>query len=381
MAENDDLLAAIEAIHAAGLDPEHWPRALGAAADLCGGIASTLEVLDKATHRHLEFHAFGVPAQHELAYFDHYLALNPRVPHGLRERTGEVSCDYKYFVDESGLAREPFYAEFLPRIGFRYFVSGVLRQTHQEFAAVAVQRSPAQGHVSTPEIALMQRLVPHFRQALDVTTRLKRAASTGRSLEGALDWLVDGVALLARDGAVLYANEALQDIVRGDDGIGIKKGAFAVGSLEARARFARALAAVIRLRDGDPDKAAPHDFPVARSSTAPPYLVSVRPLARAAGDAQPRGRAVAMVFVRDTLRQDTAGVRLLAEMFGLTPAEAGLARAIQAGLPLDQYALQRAVTLNTVYTHLRRIKEKTGCKRMSELIRKLNDLQVPLRQE
>ena len=116
------------------------------------------------------------------------------------------------------------------------------------------------------------------------------------------------------------------------------------------------------------------------SSAAPPYLVSVRPLARAAGDAQQRGRAVAMVFVRDTLRQDTAGVRLLAEIFGLTPAEAGLARAIQAGVPLDQYAARRAVTLNTVYTHLRRIKEKTGCKRMSELIRKLNDLQVLLRQ-
>jgi DNA-binding CsgD family transcriptional regulator len=28
---------------------------------------------------------------------------------------------------------------------------------------------------------------------------------------------------------------------------------------------------------------------------------------------------------------------------------------------------------------VRRIREKTGCKRMAELIRKLNDLQVPLR--
>ncbi len=226
----------------------------------------------------------------------------------------------------------------------------------------------------------MQRLVPHFRQALDVTARLKRAAGAGRSLEGALDWLVDGVALLARDGAVLYANQALQDIARGDDGIAIKKGTFAVGSPEARVLFGQALAAVVGLRDGNAGKTAPQDSRWPASCAAPPYLVSVRPLARAAGDAQQRGRAVAMVFVRDTLRQDTAGVRLLAEIFGLTPAEAGLARAIQAGVPLDQYAARRAVTLNTVYTHLRRIKEKTGCKRMSELIRKLNDLQVLLRQ-
>jgi hypothetical protein len=30
---------------------------------------------------------------------------------------------------------------------------------------------------------------------------------------------------------------------------------------------------------------------------------------------------------------------------------------------------------------LRRLKEKTGCKRMSDLIRKFSELKVPLRQE
>jgi DNA-binding CsgD family transcriptional regulator len=380
MAAEDALLQTIEAVHAAGLDAALWPGALAAVTRICGGVASTLEVFDKSTRRHLAFHAFGVPAPHELTYVDHYLALNPRVPRGLRERPGDVSWDYKYFIDEAGIARDPFYAEFLPRIGFRYFVSGVLRQTPQEFAAVAVQRSPAQGHVGGAEIALMQRLVPHFQQALDVATRLKRAAGDGRSLEGALDWLADGVALVARDGAVLYANEALQDIAR-SKGIAIKKGALAFASAEARARFAEALGAVARLREGDPDQVALHDFPVERSPTAPPYLVSLRPLARAAGDAETRDRAIAIVLVRDTLRQDTAGQRLLVEVFGLTPAEAGLARAIQAGVPLERYAHGRAVSLNTVYTHLRRLKEKTGCKRMSDLIRKFNELKVPLRLE
>ena len=41
----------------------------------------------------------------------------------------------------------------------------------------------------------------------------------------------------------------------------------------------------------------------------------------------------------------------------------------------------RALSLNTAYTHLRRIKEKTGCKHMAELIRWLNDLHVPLRRD
>jgi DNA-binding CsgD family transcriptional regulator len=63
----------------------------------------------------------------------------------------------------------------------------------------------------------------------------------------------------------------------------------------------------------------------------------------------------------------------------LTDAEASLAQALQTGVPLGDYAQARAVSLNTVYTHLRGIKEKTGCHSMGELIRKLNDLQIPLR--
>ena len=54
---------------------------------------------------------------------------------------------------------------------------------------------------------------------------------------------------------------------------------------------------------------------------------------------------------------------------------------LQSGTPPGDYARERAVSLNTVYTHLRRIKEKTRCHRMPELIRRLNDLQVPLRRD
>jgi len=46
---------------------------------------------------------------------------------------------------------------------------------------------------------------------------------------------------------------------------------------------------------------------------------------------------------------------------------------------LSDYADGRALSLNTVYTHLRRLREKTGSNRMAELIYKLNELRLPLR--
>jgi DNA-binding CsgD family transcriptional regulator len=89
--------------------------------------------------------------------------------------------------------------------------------------------------------------------------------------------------------------------------------------------------------------------------------------------------AVAIVFVRDTQNADHADSELMRKVFGFTEAEADLAQTVQAGLPLERYARKRGVSLNTVYTHLRRLKAKTGTHQMTELSRKLNDLRLPLR--
>jgi hypothetical protein len=61
MAGADELLAVIEALYAAGLDTERWPRALEAVTRIVGGTATTLELFERPSLRHREFHAFGAP--------------------------------------------------------------------------------------------------------------------------------------------------------------------------------------------------------------------------------------------------------------------------------------------------------------------------------
>jgi DNA-binding CsgD family transcriptional regulator len=103
----------------------------------------------------------------------------------------------------------------------------------------------------------------------------------------------------------------------------------------------------------------------------------VRPLLDPKGE--PYGEPCVIVFVRDPLTYRSVDVATLREVFGLTDAEAFLAKSLQAGQAPANYARERALSLNTVYTHLRRLKDKTGCSRMTELIRKLNELHLPLR--
>ena len=62
-------------------------------------------------------------------------------------------------------------------------------------------------------------------------------------------------------------------------------------------------------------------------------------------------------------------------------AETALALALQAGATSADYARAKRLSLNTVYTHLRRLREKTGSCRLHELIAKFDALRSPLRLE
>jgi DNA-binding CsgD family transcriptional regulator len=277
--------------------------------------------------------------------------------------------------------RDPYYVKFLGVCDLRYFLSGQILNVPDAVGIVAVQRTRRQGHVQANDVERMRRLLPHLRQAYDVSLGLRQPARAARTFEHVLDWLSDGVATVRSDGRMIHANEAFQAIARRGDGIRIRRGVVEFASGAPRERFATALAAVARLRAGQAESGAPADFGLPRDGGGMPYIVSVRPLPRGERGANAGAAAAAIVFVHDPQARTPDVTRLMREVFGFTEAEASVAEALRAGVPLGDYARERKVSINTVYTHLRRIKEKTGASRLPDLIRRLNDLHVPLRFE
>jgi len=358
MPSHDDLLAVVEAIYAAGLEAERWSSALAGMTRLVGGVAATIEVFDKQALAPRELHCHGLPPAAEIKYVEQYFALNRRLPIVKNHAVGEISWDYRMF-DEDSIRHDPFYMEFLAQCGLRYFVGGMIVADREEFAGVCVHRSPKQGHIDKAGLALMERLLPHVKGAFDMSRRLRSVGDTRNALERALDWLADGVALLQADGRIVYANRAFEALARRNEGIRLNRATIELADSEAKIRLDAALAAVHRLRAGGSQDASA-DFPATRASGGPPYLISVRPIPVARRDLPAHSAAVAIVFVHDPLSRNAAAMRVLQEIFGLTEAEAALAQALQSGMSPGDYARERTVSLNTVYTHLRRIKDKTG---------------------
>lgn len=376
MPPTDRFLRTVEAVHAAAVDDSLWPDALKQVTRLFGAVGTTLEDFNKHSLTLRDFRVVGLPDGAADPYLEYYARHNPRAAYALRHLAEQTLCDYQ-FIDERGMDRDPYYAKYLTSIDLRYFLSGQIANTPDTQAVVTIQRSRRQGHAARADVERMRRLLPHLRQAWNVTTRLRGAERAVRSFELTLDWLTDGVALLRGDGRLLYANESFRAIARRGDGMHIRRGAIEIIDPVGRARFATAIRTNLKIRHGEYDSDL-GDIAIARRGGASPYIVSVRPLVEAARERKGTN-ADLIVFVRDPLARNAATLRLLCELFGFTPAEAALAHALQRGVSPATYARESGLSPNTVYTHLRLIKEKTGCHRMAELIRKLNDVHVPLR--
>jgi DNA-binding CsgD family transcriptional regulator len=362
MGERTALLDVVGQLHAAGLDPGLWPGALAAMSDLMGGVGATVEIFDRSALAHRMYHGHGVPEAKEMAYFEQYARLNPRLAPALALAPGELSWDYQ-ILDEAEMDRSAFYAEFLRPMNMRYVVVGILDAGPGEAGVTTVQRSPGQGHVTPAEIGVMQTLLPHISQAVDTSRRLSAQAAALGALREAIDWLADGAALLDAEGRPLFVNASLMRIADDDDGVALAPDGVEFAAAHAEFSLRRALAALERLRSGEP-QAATRDFLAERPSGLPAYRISVRPLT-----ADPSG-AAGLLLVRDPAA--TPDAASLGRRFGLTQAEAHLGLALCQGLSPGAYALRQSVSPNTVYTHLRRMKEKCGCARTVELIALLN---------
>ena len=158
-------------------------------------------------------------------------------------------------------------------------------------------------------------------ESLTMTTLLPTEIASREDLyESALDLLADGIALLKRDGAIVYVNAALRRLAAAGNEIRIERNAIEFASPDSRSRFAQAMSAGERGHDADAACLAA-DFAVPREDGQPPYTVSVRPLPRDGKQAR-LPDAAAMLLVHDPAQQSAAAARMLRELHGLTNAEA-----------------------------------------------------------
>ena len=87
----------------------------------------------------------------------------------------------------------------------------------------------------------------------------------------------------------------------------------------------------------------------------------------------------AILLVTPVVKDRLPSADLLHGLFDLTPAEAGLSRALLGGESLGQIAKARGVSIETTRSQLKSVFSKTATKRQSTLIALLSGLSPPFR--
>jgi DNA-binding CsgD family transcriptional regulator len=180
-----------------------------------------------------------------------------------------------------------------------------------------------------------------------------------------LDQLCAGVIVTDNSGRVVEMNRAAESIVQLDDGLKVSNDRLCARRAFETAKVAKLVAGATA--DAESRRAAGRML-VGRCDGLASYVLTVAPLhtGMAVDD-----RRLALIVVVDPERH-SASERDLAELFGLSPAEARLAAALLTGKTLSQIAAGTDIRITTLRTQLGSILRKVGADRQSDLIRILS---------
>lgn len=174
--------------------------------------------------------------------------------------------------------------------------------------------------------------------------------------EAVLDALTVAVLVVGGDRRVIYSNRTATRLLASADGLALVNHNLTVALGTERDGLKRLLDQGSGL------------MRISRPSGQCPYMLHVSPLHRS---------GAALVVLNDPETQSAEPEAFLASLYGLTPAQARLARGLLDGETLETLSKRDSVSRNTLRAHLVQLFAKTDTHRQAELMRRLmRDLQV-----
>ena len=198
-------------------------------------------------------------------------------------------------------------------------------------------------------------------------TRVKALGADAQSAAGlsVLDQIAVGVVVVDADARVILTNQSAADMLSAQDGLllstqGICR-AGKVAETEVLHQLVRQVASSV---SGRACGSMENSIAVSRRSAERPLSIAALPLT----DIVPGEKTVAL-FVSDPDRFPLPSRGTIADLFGLTMAEAGIVSSLAQGARLEDAATAQGVTVSTARTYLKQAFAKTNTCRQSEIVK------------
>jgi DNA-binding CsgD family transcriptional regulator len=358
-------VAAVEAIYDAAAAPIRWPQALRAIADCTNDVAALL-IYRRPDASTGVIMSPGMEAVAE-TYNAHWWKQDIRTARSVERGyliNGDTITD-RHVVTDAEIATHPFYA-YLREFDLGWFAGTTVSPAQNTWVGLNTSRSTRRSAFTDEELALHTRLGRHVENALRLGIRLINTEIVSATLGDMLSRLQVGVFLIDSMGQVAFTNPMGKQLV--GDGLLSAHGRLSARFASEREALEASITAVMQ---GGSEVSSQSPRPILlHGLDAERFLaVYVLPVRMPSGHMVEHllGGVQAAVVVIPFRAGERADPSIVRDLLGLTLAEARIATLVGSGAAPRQAATELGITEETARTTLKRVFDKVGVSRQSEL--------------
>lgn len=271
-------------------------------------------------------------------------------------------------IDPEQWIQGEFFKQYVEPRQVRYILGADIHGDEGREFRLRFTRPAESEEFSAADKALVQALIPHLKQALNLHGRFGQMETEMQLYANVMSSMLVGSVILDGAGAILRSNNVAQAILAEKDGLSVTAGVLSAEYRSEGRELQRLIRQTLAMPPGQPAMA--EALSLSRPSGRASLNLLIRPIPLSECSEGPN-RPTAVVFIRDPEHRTQPPVELVQRLFHFTPAEAKLALLLTDGLSLDEAAEAMKIRKNTARAHLRAIFSKTGVTRQITLVRLL----------
>jgi DNA-binding CsgD family transcriptional regulator len=363
--EKDDRLLDLLYAAACQVGDNGWATFLDELVQCYGHSLVSFLNYDASNHNSSVTLTGATPSGFVANYDRHYGLINPFLPYSRRRPAGTAlfSESYLSFAD---LSKTEYYQDYLRPEGFDSSVSVTIQKSESRSVGLSILIPRSTYYEDTETLGRLQRLTPHLLRATQLRRQLFNLDARASAAEAGLKRLATAMFLVDANGRVSSQNALAERMAESADGLSMKQNTLRAShpqdntALYCLINCAAQASRDIMVKPGGV-------MQIRRLSGRAPYEVLVAPASRAAFSLGSDERFV-MIFVRDPETRTSSSIDWLQRLYALTGAEARLMQGLLSGHTLDEIAVLRGVSKDTLRTSLKIVFRKTGTASQSQLI-------------
>jgi DNA-binding CsgD family transcriptional regulator len=358
----NQILELVGLIYDAAQDPVRWSDFLRRYAEILNAHITQLEFFGDEVSVGA---SFGMSAP-DIEEFKNFASINPWLPLLHRAEPGAVGASHELVPDAEYL-RSPYYNDMGRRIDQYYGQAGLMIRSSSTLGVIGAVRNKAAGPCGAWEIGLLQALMPHLARALRMHQQFAKLDAQASALMDSLDQLARGIVLLDGCGRLLRANQAAERMAGQADGLYLSSSGLRAADTAESTALQRLILVAAQTAKGS-GLSSGGTMTISRPSLRRPWIAVISP------HKGPLGEGLAAVMLIDPEEHLVPCAAIVSKFVGFTAAETRLAQLLASGVRLETAAEQLGITMNTARTHTRRMLDKTGLRRQTDLVLLLNKL-------